>query len=80
MPYYIYKVRDAGAAGLVKHLSRVDSFDKFREAKHAVRELRAQCDGGDSGYLKIIFAESELQAEELLQEKRGKPILMEHEK
>ena len=80
MPYYIYKVQDTVGTGLVKTLSLVDSFGNFKEAKQAVRTLRAQGDEGDSEYLKIVFADSELHAEELLQEKRAKPVMMEHEK
>ena len=80
MPYYIYRVTESDQIGLVKNLEPIECFDGFRDAKLRVRDLRAERADDDAGYLKIVFASSELEAEELLQAKREKPVLMEHEK
>ena len=78
MPYYVYRIKP-GPSALVKNLSLDKSYDSFQQAKRRVRELRTQS-GHESEQWKMVFAESELQAEELLQEKRDAPVLMEWEK
>ena len=79
MPYYIYQINQA-AGSMVKKLKLLKQYDVFRQAKSEVRNMREAMSGEDRIELKIIFAESELQAEELLQEKRETPVLMEWEK
>ncbi len=79
MAYYLYKVSDSGGIDLVKQLELISSFDKFREAKLKARELRGEVPE-DGFFYKIVFADSELHAEELLMEKREQPVLMEHER
>ena len=79
MPYYLYKVSDSAGINLVKNLELVEHFDAFRAAKLKARELRAETP--EEGFIyKIVFAETELHAEELLMEKREQPVLMEHER
>lgn len=77
MPYYVYKI-SPGVTPLVKNLQSVEEFASYAEAKKLVRELRG--DSADDVQVKIVFADNKLQAEELLQEKRDKPILQEWEK
>ncbi|MCB1754966.1 MAG: hypothetical protein KDJ38_05565 [Gammaproteobacteria bacterium] len=77
MPYYVYKISPS-VTPLVKNLDAVEEFSSYPEAKKLVRELRSKVDA--EVQVKIIFAENKLQAEELLQEKRDKPILQEWEK
>lgn len=79
MPYYIYQINQA-AGSMVKKLNLLNQYDAFRQAKSEVRNMREAMSGEDRFELKIIFAESELQAEELLQEKRETPVPMEWEK
>ncbi|MCA1804209.1 MAG: hypothetical protein LC646_02380 [Xanthomonadaceae bacterium] len=79
MPYFIYAIQQ-GPTALVKHLERIDTFEKFKDAKNRARELRATTTPDDSRVIKVIFAESELEAEEKLQEHREAPILKEWEK
>lgn len=79
MPYYVYQIKQV-AGSMVKNLKLLEQFDKFQPAKSEVRKMRGTKSDEDQFELKIIFAESELQAEELLQEKRETPVLMEWEK
>lgn len=79
MPYYIYQI-DLSAGAVVRNLTLESSYEDYRQAKSEIRNLRAKAKEADSPEWKMVFAESELQAEELLQEKREAPILMEWEK
>ena len=79
MPYYIYQINQT-AGSIVKNLKLLKHYDAFRQAKSEVRAMREAMPDADQPEFKIIFAESELQAEELLQEKRETPVLMEWEK
>ncbi len=77
--YFIYRVSD-GSAGLIKQLNKIDRFASYQDAKKSVKTLRAEQQQDDRSTYKIIFAESELDAEEKLQEKREAPIIQEWEK
>ncbi len=76
--YFIYKIIE-GPTQMVKTLEKIDRFDSYKEAKAQVKSLRLE-PNPDGGLFKIIFAENELAAEEMLQEKREKPIVQEWEK
>jgi hypothetical protein len=78
MPYYIYTIQNT-TGNIFKKLNKLEQHEIFSEAKTRVRILRAHADTRNTGF-KIIFAESEIEAEELLQEKRDTPVLMEWEK
>ena len=82
MPYYIYQINQTPGS-IVKNLKLLKNYEAFQQAKAEVRAMRktvSNVSKEDPIELKIIFAESELQAEELLQEKRETPVLMEWEK
>ncbi len=79
MPYYIYQITQASGS-MVKNLKLLKQYEAFRQAKSEVRVMRDAISSQDGFEFKIIFAESELRAEELLQEKRETPVLMEWEK
>ncbi|MCG6887589.1 MAG: hypothetical protein LJE74_10295 [Proteobacteria bacterium] len=79
MPYYVYKIKP-GITDLVKPLEKIEEFESFMEAKQFVRNKRAGEDGGEPVTYKIIFAETLLEAEERLQERRDAPIVREWEK
>lgn len=79
MPYYVYRITDS-AAGLFKQLDLLATFDNYREAKQLTKETRNRIDKSEAVQIKVMFAENELAAEEQLQEKRDKPIVMEWEK
>ena len=79
MPYYIYKII-AGPTDLLKTLEKMEQYDSFKEARQRARSLRAGMTGDDNYTVKVMFADSELAAEEKLMEKREQPILREWEK
>jgi hypothetical protein len=65
MPYYIYKIHAP-----LKNLEKLAQYASFKEASGAVKQLRAASDPSDGGTLRMIFAENELQAEDLLSQVR----------
>ena len=79
MPYFVYKITP-GVTPLIKNLDYIEEFPSYREARKLTRELRGQATPDAEDSVKMIFAESRLMAEELLQEKREKPVLKEWEK
>ena len=79
MPYYIYKITQ-GPTALIKHLEKLEEHDTFKAAKNQARHLRAEITNPDEYSIKVMFADSELDAEEKLMEKRDAPILREWEK
>ena len=68
MPYYIYRVTPVGP---ICQLARISQFDVFKEASLEAKRLRREADLGAGETIKTIFAENELQAEDLLNEPRG---------
>ena len=79
MPYFIYKIT-SGSAGAIKNLELVDQFDTFKSAKKYVREQRPEIEIDSRTALKMIFAETEFEAEQRLSAPRDAPILREWEK
>ena len=79
MPYYVYRITES-AAGFVKQLELLETFDNYRDAKQLAKNNRSEMDGSVAAQIKVMFAENELSAEEQLQESREKPITMEWEK
>lgn len=63
MPYYIYRVTPLGP---VRQLARISQFDAFKEASTEAKRLRREAGLAPGELIKTIFAENELQAEELL--------------
>lgn len=78
MPYYVFRITQP--TPIVKNLELKDTFETYKEARALARDLRKNAAIDDQAEYKLIFAASELEAEEQLQEKREKPILMEWEK
>jgi len=79
MPYYVYRIA-SGPSKLVKQLEVVKEFEGYKEAKDFAKDTRAAQSPDETSTIKIIFAANELEADELLQEKREAPILREWEK
>ena len=79
MPYYLFQISARDDFELVKQLELLQAFDNFKAAKNEARRLRANLVDSEFTY-KVMFADSQLAAEEKLQEKREKPVLMEHER
>ncbi|VAW76489.1 hypothetical protein MNBD_GAMMA13-1780 [hydrothermal vent metagenome] len=79
MPYYIYKITP-GPTDLTRSLENLEYHDTFKAAKNKARQLRTEMDSDDNRSIKVIFANSELHADEMLMLKREQPILREWEK
>ncbi|MCP4764664.1 MAG: hypothetical protein GY875_00145 [Gammaproteobacteria bacterium] len=79
MPYYLYKISSRDSVDLVKQLELLEVFDAFKPAKLEAKRLRAALPLENGSY-KVMFAQTQLEAEEKLLEKREKPILMEYER
>ena len=80
MPYYVYKISAQAGMSLVKNLELLGESGSFKDAKAQAREIREKQDGAEGVTVKVMFAENQLLAEEMLLEHREKPIVMEHEK
>ncbi len=68
MPYYIYRVTPLGP---VRQLAKISQFEVFKDASNEAKRLRRETELAAGELIKTIFAENELQAEELLNEPRG---------
>ena len=79
MPYYVFKIKP-GPTEMIKSLELQQHFDAYKDAKAFARSMRAQLGPNDNMIIKVIFASTQLQAEERLQEHREAPILREWEK
>lgn len=79
MPYYLYKINIRDGLDLVRQLELLQVHDAFKPAQAQARKLRAE-EPLDGVTYKVMFAQNQLEAEELLSEKREKPVLMEHER
>ena len=79
MPYYVYKISTLEGIDLVKNLQLLNQFDSFKEAKTTAKKFRSEQEM-ENYQIKVMFADSQLSAEEQLLEKREKPILMEFER
>jgi hypothetical protein len=64
MPYFIYKI------GPLNILNKQGNADSFKEAKALANELRKGLDPKTGVQIKMIFAENELQAEDILSQPR----------
>jgi hypothetical protein len=72
MPYYVYRVTQLGP---VKQLEKMTQFDVFKEASTEAKRLRKLSDLPAGALVKVMFAENELQAEDLLNQVReGEPL------
>jgi len=79
MPYYLFKISELDNHDLIKHLELLQVCDAFRPAQSEARKLRAE-QPLDGVTYKVMFAANQLEAEEILLEKRVKPVLMEYER
>jgi hypothetical protein len=79
VPYFVYKIT-AGATPLVKDLTLLKRCDAFKDAKQFARNERADVGTDPATTIKVMFADTELQAEEQLLEAREAPVLREWEK
>ena len=62
MPYYLYKIFETP----IRRLEMIESHDTFKAASNRAKELRRELTLSEGCTVKTIFAENELQAEDLL--------------
>ena len=79
MPYFVFKISPA-VSKLVKNLELLDSFPEYKAAKQLTKQQRTTQDKEDTATFKVMFAETQLEAEEKLQEHREDQIVREWEK
>ena len=79
MPYFVFKIVPS-VGNLVKNLELLDSFDEYKTAKQFTKQQRIEQDKDDTTTFKVMFAESQLEAEEKLQELREETVVREWEK
>lgn len=66
MAYFIYRVTEFP----IKQLTKLEQYDSYREASVRAKQLRAELADDSQALIKMIHAESELHAEDLLNEVR----------
>lgn len=66
MPYFIYKIFETP----VRRLEKIESHDTFKIASARAKELRRELALAEGCSVKTVFAENELQAEDLLSQVR----------
>lgn len=67
MPYYIYKVFSFP----ILRLEKLEQHQAFRDASARAKELRAAMSPAEGGLIKMILAENELLAEDMLSQQRA---------
>jgi hypothetical protein len=67
MPYYLFKISQMGP---VKQLDKLAEFETFKPASVEAKRMRVEGDLPANVVVKVIFADNELQAEDLLQQVR----------
>lgn len=65
MPYFVYKITPP-----FKQLEKIDSFPTYKEAGVFAKSVRTGMTKADTYTVKVIFAENELQAEDLVNQVR----------
>jgi len=66
MPYYIYKIFEKP----IRRLEKLEQHELFREASNRAKQMRSELAGDEIFVIKVIFAETELHAEDLLNQIR----------
>jgi hypothetical protein len=67
MPYYIYRI----ATFPMRKLEKLEEHAAFRDASARAKVLRAEATSADTGTIKMILADNELHAEDLLFQQRS---------
>lgn len=69
MPYYVYKIDHYP----VRQLELLATFDNFKSASAEAKTRRSATPLANGQVIKVMFAESELEAEDLLSQVREAP-------
>jgi len=66
MSYFVYKIVEQP----FRRLEKLEQHDAFREASNRAKQLRSELAGDEPFVIKVIFAGTELHAEDLLNQIR----------
>ena len=66
MPYFIYKIFEKP----IRRLEKLEQHEAFREASNRAKKLRGELASDAACIIKVIFAETELHAEDMLNQIR----------
>ena len=66
MPYFVYKIFETP----IRRLEKLEQHEAFREASNRAKQLRSELPSDAACIVKVIFAETELHAEDLLNQLR----------
>ncbi|GAB4415289.1 MAG: hypothetical protein OHK0054_05330 [Sideroxydans sp.] len=66
MPYFIYRIIE----NPIRQLEKLEQYEVYKEASARAKQLRKEEVWGANGIIKMIHADSELQAEDLLNQVR----------
>ena len=66
MPYFIYKI----FAAPIRRLEKLEQHETFREASNRAKQLRGELSSDAHYVIKVMYAETELHAEDLLNQIR----------
>lgn len=69
MPYFVYRIHEP------LHLEHIGTHVVYKEARQAVRELRAAEGPQSVNNIRMIFAKSEAEAEKLLSAPRDERVI-----
>jgi hypothetical protein len=67
MPYFVYKIFETP----IRRLEKLEQHAAFRDASNRAKQLRGKLAGDATCVIKVIFAETELHAEDLLNQVRA---------
>ena len=67
MPYYLYKIANFP----IRRLEKLEQYDAFRDASARAKALRAMPGFAAEASIKVILADNELHAEDLLSQQRA---------
>lgn len=70
MPYYIYEIVEQP----IRTLKKIGEHPSFKDASAEAKQLRAA--GTYAGTVKVVFADNELQADDLLSQVREAPPMI----
>ena len=66
MPYFVYKIFETP----FRRLEKLEQHEAFRDASNQAKQLRSELSSDAPCIIKVIFAETELHAEDLLNQIR----------
>ncbi len=67
MPYFVYKIFETP----IRRLEKLEQHEAFRDASNRAKQMRSELPGDAACIIKVVFAENELHAEDLLSQVRA---------